>query len=56
MFEEPDPADEPDRGVVGRSPWLGQGLRLLAPDHPDYIKRVIGEPGDTVWARGGTST
>jgi signal peptidase I len=54
VFEEPDPADEPDRGVVGEvTHWLGQGLGFSPPDHPDYIKRVIGEPGDTVWARGG---
>ena len=27
VFEEPDPADEPDRGVVGEiAHWLGQGL------------------------------
>jgi signal peptidase I len=55
VFEEPDPADEPDRGVFGEvTHWLGQGLGFTPPDHPDYIKRVIGEPGDTVWARGGT--
>ena len=54
VFEEPDPADEPDRGVVGEvTHWLGQGLGFSPPDHPDYIKRVIGEPGDTVWARRG---
>ena len=54
VFEEPDPADEPDRSVVGEiTHWLGQGLGFSPPDHPDYIKRVIGEPGDTVWARGG---
>ena len=26
VFEEPDPADEPDRGVVGVGPLVGQGL------------------------------
>jgi signal peptidase I len=54
VFEEPDPADEPDRGVLGEiTHWLGQGLGFSPPDHPDYIKRVIGEPGDVVWARAG---
>ena len=54
VFEEPDPADQPDRGLVGEiTHWLGQGLGFSPPDHPDYIKRVIGVPGDTVWARGG---
>jgi signal peptidase I len=54
VFEEPDPANEPDRGAWGAfTHWLGQGLGFTKPDHPDFIKRVIGEPGDVVWARGG---
>jgi signal peptidase I len=54
VFEEPDPAKEPERGIVGAfTHWLGQGLGFSPPDNPDYIKRVIGEPGDVVSARGG---
>ena len=54
VFEEPDPAKEPERGIWGAvTHWLGQGLGFTPPDHPDYIKRVIGEPGDVVYARGG---
>ncbi len=54
VFEEPDPAKEPERGVWGAiTHWLGQGLGFSPPDHPDYIKRVIGEPGDVVSARSG---
>jgi signal peptidase I len=54
VFEEPDPAKEPDRGVWGGlTHWLGQGLGFTPPDNPDYIKRVIGEPGDVVSAKGG---
>ncbi len=54
VFEEPDPAKEPDRGVWGGlTHWLGQGLGFSPPDHPDYIKRVIGVPGDVVSARSG---
>ena len=54
VFEEPDPAKEPERGVWGAiTHWLGQGLGFSPPDNPDYIKRVIGEPGDVVSARTG---
>lgn len=54
VFEEPDPAKAPERGVWGGlTHWLGQGLGFSPPDNPDYIKRVIGEPGDVVHAKRG---
>jgi signal peptidase I len=53
VFEDPN-GDQPDRGVVGGAVrWLFQGIGIQKPDQEDFIKRVIGEPGDEVWAKDG---
>ena len=54
VFEDPDPSGEPDRGVVGGFfHWMFEGLGVQRPDSEDFIKRVIGLPGETVSARKG---
>jgi signal peptidase I len=55
VFEDPDPAAREDRGLVGGFfHWMFEGLGVQRPDDEDFIKRVIGTPGDRVSARGGT--
>jgi signal peptidase I len=54
VFEDPDPSGVPDRGVVGGFfHWMFEGLGVQRPDSEDFIKRVIGTPGDTVVGRDG---
>ena len=55
VFENPKPGRQPDRGIVdGFLHWLSEGLGFARPVDEDFIKRVIGLPGETVELRNGT--
>jgi signal peptidase I len=54
VFADPNPGAATHRGVIsGFFHWVTEGLGFSAPENEDFIKRVIGLPGDTVEERHG---
>jgi signal peptidase I len=52
VFQNPHPGQQPHRGVISTVfHWITEGLGISTPENEDFIKRVIGLPGDTVEER-----
>jgi signal peptidase I len=52
VFTDPQGRPGPDRGVVGGAVhWLSETLGFARPEDEDFIKRVIGLPGEIVEIR-----
>jgi signal peptidase I len=52
VFENPHPGAQPHRNWIGAFfHWITEGLGVSTPENEDFIKRVIGLPGDTVEER-----
>jgi signal peptidase I len=54
VFSDPTGRPGPDRGIVGGfAHWITETLGFARPEQEDFIKRVIGLPGEVVELRNG---
>ncbi len=54
VFSNPHPTSEPHRNPVSAFfHWVGQGLGFSQPSNEDFIKRVIGLPGEKIQGKNG---
>ena len=54
VFADPNDDGGTDRGIVGGFVhWASEAVGVARPEHEDFIKRVIGLPGEVVELRGG---